>query len=233
MSGVEFVRVPGRPDPNRYRYTNECPENYMTRIPDRCVDGAIPPPPEGCTTGVMVMPRWAQLRDDGTGVPGPWVLEVGFSCPGDRDYPFGYDDFTRLPITPSPLTLQPDRSWVYAGLDTIGLTDGTSQGFQVELRGLTFQVGAIPIEYVWDFGDGSDLLTTTDPGKPYPNQTVAHRYTASGTATPVLTTYWMGVFRETIFDPWTEIPGTGETITTGTPLTIYAPRTRLVEDPLD
>ncbi len=232
MSGVDFVLVRGRPDPKQYQYTGNCPENYMTRIPDLCLDGGIPEPPEACESGVMVAPRWAQLRDDGTGNPGPWVLEAGYSCPGDRDYPIAYDDFAQLPIAPSPLELQPNTGWVYAGLDTIGYTDDASQGFEVQLRGGTFLVGAIPFEYSWDFGDGSDPITTTDPGKPWPDHTVAHQYTAGGVVTPVLTTRWKGVFRTGATGPWHEIDGTGETTTTGGPVTVHTARTRLVEDDL-
>ena len=122
---------------------------------------------------------------------------------------------------------------MYAGLDTIGYTDDTPQGFVVTLRELTFFVGAIPVEFTWDFGDGSDPIVTTDPGKPWPDYTVGHTYTASGTATPTLTTRWRGVFRrDGTFEQWHEVAGTGETTTTGPELTIYTARTRLVEDDL-
>ncbi len=231
MSGIDYVRVRGRADPKEYLYTASCYIDDEVRTADGCVDGIIPEPEESCTTGTMARPRWARLRDTGNG-DGPWILEAGYTCPGDSEFPITFDDFAVLPISPSPLRIQPDAEWVYAGLDTIGLTDDAGQGFQVTLLGADFSVAAIPVEYSWDFGDGSSPLVTTDPGKPWPDHTVSHRYTASGTATPELTTRWKGFFRELSIDPWTEIDGTAETTTTGTQLTIHTARTRLVEDDL-
>lgn len=233
MVDIEFVQVPPRPNPYRYRYTNECPENYMVRIMDLCLDGGIPEPPEGCDGARIIPPRWAQLRDDGSGLPGPWILEAGYTCPGDPDYPVRLEDFAALPIAPSRLEIQPSSGWVYAGLDTIAYTDPAPQGFEVALLGITFFVGAVPVEYSWDFGDGSPPLVTSDPGRPWPDHTISHRYSTKGAATPVLTTSWKGVYRESIFDDWHEIDGTGETITTGSEITVHTARTRLVEDPLD
>ena len=234
MSGVEFVKAPRRPDPYRYEYTAECLEeqNMPWYLADRCIDGYLPTPADDCANGAMTPPRWARLINDGTGRPGPWLLQAGFSCPGDPDYPISYDDFAVLPIAPSPIQLQPDTGWVYTGLDTIAMTDPAAQGFEVELRGSRFLVGAVPVEYEWDFGDGSPPLVTTDPGKPWPDQTVTHTYSAAGTAAPTLTTRWRGVFRTSSTSPWHEIPGTAETTTTGPELTIYSPRPRLVDDPL-
>lgn len=234
MSGVEFISAPRRPDPYRYEYTAECleEENYDWHLPDRCVDGFLPAPPVACPNGSMTPPRWAQLIDAGDGRPGPWLLQAGFSCPGDDDYPFAYDDFAVLPIAPSPIELQPNTGWVYTGLDTIAMTDPTAQGFEVELRGGWFQVGAIPVEYEWDFGDGSPPVITTDPGRPWPDQTVTHTYTAAGSATPTLTTRWHGVFRTSSTGPWHEITGTAETVATGPGLTVYSPRPRLVDRPV-
>lgn len=233
MEGVDFVHIPGRPDPKEYHYTASCYIENEVRTADGCVDGTIPPPVQACATGKHIAPRWARLRDSGDGTPGPWILEVGYTCPGDPGFPLTLEDFTQLPITPSTMQLQPPTDWVYAGLDTIAHTDPTPQGFHVELLGASFDVGAVPIEYSWDFGDGTPPLVTDDPGAPWPDYTIGHTYTAAGTATPVLTTSWKGVYRETSFDPWAEIPGTGQTTTTGPELTIYAARTRLVEDPLD
>src|SRR5690606_30922112 len=176
MVDIEFVQVPPRPNPYRYRYTNECPENYMVRIMDLCLDGGIPEPPEGCDGARIIPPRWAQLRDDGSGLPGPWILEAGYTCPGDPDYPVRLEDFAALPIAPSRLEIQPSSGWVYAGLDTIAYTDPAPQGFEVALLGITFFVGAVPVEYSWDFGDGSPPLVTSDPGRPWPDHTISHRY---------------------------------------------------------
>lgn len=121
---------------------------------------------------------------------------------------------------------------MYAGLDTIAITSNEPQGFIVELRGQLYHVGAIPLDFEWNFGDGSPPIVTADPGKPWPDHTVWHRYSASGTATPTLTTRWAGAFQVDGIGEWYEIPGTAETTTTGPELTIHSPRPRLVDDPL-
>src|SRR5690554_4165774 len=71
LRGVEFIRVPGKPSPKSYLYTSSCYIENEVRTADGCIDGSIPEPPEPCTTGLWMEPRWAQLRDSGDGTPGP------------------------------------------------------------------------------------------------------------------------------------------------------------------
>lgn len=47
--------------------------------------------------------------------------------------------------------------------------------------------------FQWDFGDGA-TLTTSDRGAPYPNGTVSHTYTRTGTFTASLTVSWAGTW---------------------------------------
>lgn len=46
---------------------------------------------------------------------------------------------------------------------------------------------------VWSFGDGS-ILVTGKVGKPYPSTEIAHSYSAPGTYTVLVKTYWDGSF---------------------------------------
>lgn len=232
FSGVDFVRVPGRPDPREYLYSYSCYIENEVRTADGCVDGVIPPPSEACEFGVWIEPRWSRLRDRGDGDPGPWVLEVGYSCPGDEEFPFGFEEFTSLPIEVPTLTVQPNTGWVYAGLETVAYTNGDAQGFVVAVRGLDFYVVATPVEYSWSFGDGSPSLTSTDPGAPWPDHTVSHTYAAAGRFRPSLTTTWRGDFRQAEDRQWYQVEGSGQTTTQGPLIQVHTARTRLVEDDL-
>lgn len=72
-------------------------------------------------------------------------------------------------VLPSRARTQPEQSRVYTGLDTIALTSDEPQVFVVQLRGQVYYVEAIPVDFTWDFDDGSPPLTTTDPGQPWPD----------------------------------------------------------------
>ena len=231
LSELHFTKVPGRPSPKEYHFSRFCYIADEVRVAEGCIGGEIPPPPQGCERGEWVEPRWARLRDTGDG-PGPWILETGYTCPGDPDFPVRITDFAELPLAPSPLSTQPSAGWVYAGLETVAFSEDFPQGFEVTLLGTPFQVAALPTTYTWDFGDGSPTVTTTDPGRPWPDHSVAHTYATKGSAVISVLTTWEGYFRESEFDDWTEIGGTAETLTTGTPITIHTARTRLVEDDL-
>ena len=63
---------------------------------------------------------------------------------------------------------------------------------QVNLIGETIDVVLRP-SYVWSFGDGS-FLATTDPGGPYPNGKITHKYLQPGIYPVLLTTTWNGSF---------------------------------------
>jgi len=232
LRDVVFTPVPANPSPKEYLYTYSCYIDDEVRTADGCIDGVIPPPANECANGAWIQPRWSRLRNAGDGSPGPWILEVGYTCPGDPDFPLQLEDFQRLLIDPPPLNLQPETGWVYAGLETIAYTDSSARGWSIELLGLPFDVGAYPIEFTWDFGDGSSPLVTDDPGEPWPDHTVAHTYLTPGVATPSLVTRWQGVYRQGGAGEWSPVPGSGFTTTTAPPITVHTARTRLVEDDL-
>lgn len=236
LERIGFITYSFGHNPREYWYTADCYLADETRVLIDCVGGVVQNPNPQCTADVWVEPRWSRIRDvDGdpaTDDPGPWILEAGYTCPGDADFPISVVDIRRLPVAPASLELQPPNGWVLAGLDTIAYSDASDQGFAIELLGIPFQVGVLPTSFSWDFGDGSAPIITDDPGQPWPDHTVAHRYTAAGPATPVLTTEWSGYYRRSALEEWLEIDGTVSTTTTGPALTVHTARTRLVEDPL-
>jgi hypothetical protein len=56
-------------------------------------------------------------------------------------------------------------------------------------------IEATPTEYRWHFGGADGDLTTSDPGAPYPDLRVTHRYTRVGDVGPSVDTTYAGRFR--------------------------------------
>jgi hypothetical protein len=125
-----------------------------------------------------------------------------------------YRYFQTLPLPDLPTQQQPPGN-ALAGLPVVFYTDGpTTQTFTVDIRGFTVDIVATASTFTWDTGDGT-VLQTTDPGAPYPDQTISHDY-RSGTYTASLTTTWSGTFSVN-GGATADVPGT--TTTAGPPAT--------------
>ncbi|MGY1641560.1 hypothetical protein ACI782_10565 [Geodermatophilus sp. SYSU D00703] len=171
--------------------------------------------PDGTTTdGFAVTPG----TPPGTGV-GPW-LNVIRTCvditalnpPPSPGEVFRY--FQTLPLPQLPTEQQPPGD-ALVGLPVVFHTDGpTTQTFTVDIRGFTVDILATATGFTWHTGDGT-VLTSTDPGAPYPDHSVSHEY-ASGTYTASLTTTWSGTF-SVDGGAGADVPGT--TTTDGPPVT--------------
>ncbi|MCW2535777.1 MAG: uncharacterized protein JWQ26_1476 [Modestobacter sp.] len=159
---------------------------------------------------------------------GVWANE-GLSCvdvtdlnpPPSPDEVFRY--FQTLPL-PQLTTQQQPPGNALVGLPVIFFTDNpTTQTFTVNIRGFAVVINAGATEFAWHTGDGA-TLTTTDPGSPYPNQTVTHDY-SSGTYTAYLTTTW-GATYSVDGGAVVDVPGT--TTTDGPPVTFTVLQARTV-----
>lgn len=181
-----------------------------------------------CETGEPVPPLWRRTRATAADPWTTWILALGWTCPEDALPALTLTDFRRLPIAPSPLTIQPARPQVLVNLPTIVYTDPVTQAFATALLGFPVEVEATPTTYTWDFGDGTDPLTTTSPGHPYPDHDVAHPYTRPGTYTITLTTAYAGRYRMAGTTTWLPVTGTATTTTTSPPITAVDAPGRLV-----
>lgn len=65
------------------------------------------------------------------------------------------------------------------------------------------------IDYTWNFGDNQQL-TTTDPGKPYPDGTVSHIYRKSGRYQVTVTVRWAADWQSPTH-PRSAVPGEADT----------------------
>ncbi|QOR72277.1 hypothetical protein IM660_08630 [Ruania alkalisoli] len=142
-------------------------------------------------------------------------------------------DFAELPLVPGRVRVQPEgQSWTVVNLDTIAYTAGDPQVLSVQVLGFEVAVRATPVEFSWDFGDGSVPVVTTDPGLPFPDHTVAHAYSAVAEERRVsLTTTWVGEFQVAGQGPWIPIAGTAQTVSVSDPFEVVEVRTRLVPGP--
>ncbi len=131
--------------------------------------------------------------------------------------------FERLPLPQLPTRQQPPGD-ALVGLPVIFFTDGpTTQTYTLDIRGFTVDIVATAESFTWHTGDGAHL-TSTDPGAPYPDQTVTHDY-ASGTYTASLTTTWSGTFS---VDGSASVDVPGTTTTDGAPVTFTVVEARAV-----
>lgn len=122
--------------------------------------------------------------------------------------------FQTLPLPELTTQQQPPGDGL-VGLPVIFYTDSpTTQTFTVDIRGFTVDIVAGATAFTWHTGDETDL-SSTDPGSPYPNQTVTYDY-SSGTYTAWLTTTWGATFS---VDGGASQPVPGTTTTDGPPVT--------------
>jgi hypothetical protein len=167
--------------------------------------------------------------DSAPGTPvGPWLPGVracvditALNPPPSPDEVFRY--FQTLPLPQLGTRQQPPGNGL-VGLPVIFFTDSpTTQNFTVNIRGFTVDIIAGATGFTWHTGDGTDLAST-DPGAPYPNQTVTHDY-RSGTYTAYLTTTWGGTFS---IDGGASVAVPGTTTTDGPPVTFAVLQARPV-----
>lgn len=85
--------------------------------------------------------------------------------------------FKDLDWSGSDLVVQPPGGKTLVNLESNFYTANTEpQTINVTLQGQAVAVTAVPIEYQWNFGDGSSI-TTESAGAPYPDLDVTHVYT--------------------------------------------------------
>jgi len=103
--------------------------------------------------------------------------------------------------------------------DTIFYTEPRPVTLRLTILGQAVDVEATASGYLWVFGDGSTLSTTT-PGSPYPAKTVVHRYLdAHLTVSPHVETTYTARFRVS-GGAWQDIDDTVTTVGPGATLRI-------------
>lgn len=138
-------------------------------------------------------------------------------------------EFRTLSLAAPVISVQPEGDWALVNMDYIVFTEPGQQVLDTTILGVPVSIRATPVHYSWDFGDGSAPLATTDPGQPYPNQTVAHVYSSATEAVSVtLTTSWQGELQIAGSGAWLPIAGMATTTSSTDPVEIVAMDVHLV-----
>lgn len=192
-----------------------------------CADGDL-------TTRQFI--RFAATVADGSGPPPPgppWTI-AGYVCitpaeATEAEITVTLADFRRLPLPAAEPGIQPAGGQALIRARTNVYVDPAStepQLFDLTLLATPVQVRATPVEFTWDFGDGSQPLSTVDPGAPYPDLTTWHEYESPGTVQIGLTTTYTGEY-SVAGGPWQTIPGSAEVGSTPQPLQLLSTTNRL------
>lgn len=201
-----------------------------------CVDGtASYDVVRTCEDGSTALePLFRRPTDPATGLfTGPWEQVDDGGCAEDPPVAvtLSAEDFRRLPLTASTPSYQPADGRGLVNMPLIVYTDPSPQLLPTTVLGTPVVVRATPVQYTWDFGDGSPPLGTGDPGAPYPDHTVSHPYGAPGQYSVHLTTTWRGEFQVIGTGPWLPVQGTATTTSPAFTTTVEEAVPRLVARP--
>lgn len=109
----------------------------------------------------------------------------------------GGSGITRQPPGPEVLVTQP----------FIVYTSSEARILTATIGGTSVEILLTPTRYTWSWGDGTSTATT-DPGAPYPDQTVSHTYAETATGvTTTLATVWDAQFRPAGELGWRPVAG--------------------------
>jgi len=112
---------------------------------------------------------------------------------------------SRLPLPAAELQVQPPNGRTLVNFDTNFFTTTGPSEHAVTLLGQRVELHVVPASFTWRFGDG-DLLTTVEPGRPYPNLDVTHRYLSKGRVVASVDATYTAQFRVG-GGPWRDVPG--------------------------
>lgn len=122
--------------------------------------------------------------------------------------------FERLPVSAGTVVAQPSPHTL-RGAETNFYADAAEQQFDVTMFGQKVHVVATPVQYTWNYGDGTVLGPQASMGGPLPQDRwgektrTSHVYTNTGDFQVVLTTSFQGTYAVNSGPPL-PIPGQGQ-----------------------
>lgn len=206
-------------DPNDYKYELQCHlggGEFDTPCLARqveCKNG-----PDGKEEGIPVI--WLSMP---RGVPGAvWSYHSGPTClydakPEDLLPRIAADiqrQFESLPVNAGAVVAQPSPHTL-RGAETNFYADAAEQEFDVTMFGQKVHVVATPVQYTWNYGDGTVFGPQPSMGGPLPQEQwgektrTSHAYPETGDFQVVLTTSFQGTYSVNSGPPL-PIPGQGQ-----------------------
>ena len=147
---------------------------------------------------------------------------------------FTLQDFRTLAVAPAASAVQPAPDTL-KGMHTNVYAEAQPQQFATELGGFPVQVRAVPVQYAWDYGDGSTLGPTELSGAPLaegawdvPTDT-SHVYAETGDYAITLTTYFAGEY-SVAGGPWLPVAGLNDVVSAPVPLSVWRSTVRNYAD---
>ncbi|PKQ26288.1 MAG: hypothetical protein CVT64_04110 [Actinobacteria bacterium HGW-Actinobacteria-4] len=212
----EFVQAPFcHSGQYRYDITPVC--LWGDPIVETCIDGSQ-----------ALDPLWMRQRQ-ASGAWGTWRAITWYYCPNDSALEAAIlNAWTSLTPTPPEINVNPDQGWVYASVPTVFYVERSPIIHQTTLLGANVRIRATHHNYSWTWGNGTSTVTS-NPGRPYPNQTLTHTYLHfEGDVVVRLTTSWNGEYSINGGN-WVAISGNIFTPSTPLPLTVHNPHSHLVD----
>lgn len=137
-------------------------------------------------------------------------------------------DIARLGVYPARVHVQPPGGEVLVNMDTIFYTEPQVQYRSTTVLGRGITIEVTPVWFEWNYGDGTPIYGTADPGGGYPNHTVSHVYQSAGEHYISLRTTWNARFRVEGMTDWLPVTGQPVTIDETGPLASIEKTNRLV-----
>ena len=99
-----------------------------------------------------------------------------------------------VPLPPLVLQVQPSNGRTLVNFDTNFFAEAQPVDIPMNLLGQHVDLHAVPSRFSWWFGDGESLVTS-EPGAPYPDLEVTHRYLKKGQVAPSVDTTYIATYR--------------------------------------
>ncbi len=215
------------------KYVIACPGNSVDTPAEAVMCGQAT---AACDPPRLLHWRYAAPAGQALRLDGTRCLTAAEAAAGDgAAFPgFTVDDLRRLPLPPGRVVLEPGNGYALARVPLNAVADAAALVLPADVAGFAVQVRATPASYTWDFGDGTVLGPTDDPGSPWePSRSedaaggIQHTYLRGGAVTVVLTTTYAGEFSVDggAFQP---VVGTAAVASPAVPLDVLEGRGALV-----
>jgi hypothetical protein len=223
-------------DPNAYKFEYLCLDDEKNNFDIACLAASVK-----CTDGkdgrpvrwysslkVFKPPVWTAIRPDRcvyTEDPADVLGRIAAQI---------QRRFEQLPVNAGISGIQPTPHTL-RGAETNFYAEASEQTFNVIMLGQKVAIIAKPVQYRWDYGDGSSLGPTTTMGGPLPQDRwgektgTSHAYAQTGDFDVVLTTYFQGTYSVN-GGPALPIPNQGQFSTAPQTVSVWRSVTRNYAD---